>query len=225
VWSAVCFGLRPSRTKFKTRITDSTNVVAFIEKGSAKQHIQRIVFQIVQLLHESNNTLRIFHLYREDPRIQLVDGISKAKDTDNWSIDFEHFNSFHQQFKFHVDLFADKFNRRLTKFVTQFYCAEALAVDAFTIKWDKMVWICPPLSLLDRIHHRICNSVSEGVVIFPMWPAASYYCLFFGPNKEVKPPFQLVKYFRPYITQNENATATPLFGYVKFDFVALYFKT
>jgi len=204
--------------------TDSTNVVSFMEKGSAKPTIQKVVFGIVKKLHETNNVIKVFHLYREDPRIMAVDQESKAKNTDNWSIDFDTFLDFHQQFHFSLDLFADRFNRRLKRFVSEYWCQEAVAVDAFTVSWKNMVWICPPLSLLNKIHHRICNSEAEGVLIFPMWQASSYYCLFFGPNRQVKPPFRLVKYFRPYITQNEGATATPLYGRVTFDFVALYFK-
>jgi len=205
--------------------TDSTNVVSFIEKGSGRPLIQKHVFDIVRHLHAKNNTLTVYHLYREDPRIQVVDNLSKTKDTDNWSVDYQTFKEFHEEFHFTIDLFADNVNKKLTRFSSLYWCEGTAGVDAFTMSWSNNVWICPPLGLLNRIHRRICSSKSKGVIIFPVWPASSFYCLFFGPNRQVNPPFKLIKFFQPYITQNEGATATPLFGKVKFDFVALYFST
>ena len=67
--------------------TDSTNVVAFLEKGSSKPGIQQLVFKLAVNLHAMKTTVRAVHLFREDERIQAADEASKQPDSDDWSID------------------------------------------------------------------------------------------------------------------------------------------
>jgi len=174
---------------------DSTNVVAFMEKGSAKPTIQKIVFDIVKLLHEENNTIKVFHLFREDPRIQLVDGLSKARDTDNWSIDFDNFHALHLQFRFSVDLFADKFNTRLTRFVCPYYCAEAIAMDAFTVPWTNMVWICSPyLCSIGSIIEFVPQTRKESLS-FPCGRHHLFIAYFLGQTARQNPLSQSLNIF------------------------------
>lgn len=204
--------------------TDSTNLVAFLTKGSGKPKIQCKIFEILQMLESVNCVLTPVHLYREDERLQQVDYLSKCLDTDNWSIDFNSFKELDAIFHFEVDMFADDKNKRAPVFVSKFYHKDSLAVDAFSIQWSGILWLCPPTSLIIKVINRICSSKCQGVLIVPNWPAADFYCCIFDDIK-VLPPFQVVKEFQPFIYQNEGARNTPLLGFTKFTFFALSFDT
>ncbi len=208
-------------------LTDSSNVVAFMNKGSGKRHIQALVFEILHLCHELRIEIEPIHLFRMDPRIQLVDMLSKQPDSDNWSIDAYSFGHINSSFNFGLDLFADKGNTRTENFVSKFYEEGALGVDAFTMNWNfvETVWICPPVSELVRIARRIRTSKMIGVVVLPKWPASPFYCYFFSSDGSPLPPFKIFNVFTPYIIQNENAKTTPMFGFPKFEFLALSFNT
>ncbi len=205
-------------------LTDSTNFVAFVSKGSPVQSIQDKIFNIFSKLTKLGCKITPLHLYREDERIQQVDHMSKVLDTDNWSIDTASFQQFHDIYGFDMDLFADKGNRKVARFVSKFFHEEAVAVDAFSIPWVGMLWVCPPTYLLAKVVKRIRNTPCRGMLIVPNWPASSFFCLFFVKTR-VQPPFELVLEFSPYITQNEGATNTPLFGRTAFTFFAFYFNT
>ncbi len=205
-------------------LTDSTNLVAFISKGSPVLSIQQKIFDIFTALTLLKCKITALHLYRSDERIQQVDHMSKVLDTDNWSIDEANFQRFHEVYQFTLDLFADRENRKVPAFVSKFFHEDAVAVDAFSISWVGMCWVCPPTFLIPKVIKRICNAPCEGVLIVPNWPASSYFCLFFNKG-QVVPPFQLISEFSPYITQNENAANTPLFGRTAFTFFAFYFNT
>ncbi len=205
-------------------LTDSTNFVAFVSKGSSKPAIQQKIFKIFASLTELGCRLTAIHVRRTDERIQQVDHLSKVLDTDNWSIDEASFAALHAAFHFDIDLFADSSNRRVTQFVSKFFHETALAVDAFSVPWDGMLWVCPPTYLIPRVVKRIVHTSCKGLLIIPNWPASGFYCLFFQ-HGQVLPPFQLVAEFSPYITQNEGARNTPLRGQTAFTFFALYFNT
>lgn len=205
--------------------TDSQNLVSFLTKGSPKPWIQSIVFEILKMSATLHCVINPVHLYREDERIREVDQMSKFKDSDNWSIDHHSFNQFDQDFHFEVDIFADAFNRKAQRFISQFYHAESEAVDAFSIEWKGMAWVCPPpVSLVNKVIRRIRMSPCQGLLVVPNWPASDYFCELFHA-KEILHPFHFIKEFTPYIFQNDGATNTPLFGVPDFSFFALYFNT
>jgi hypothetical protein len=183
-----------------------------------------MVFEITTLCADLDCSISPVHLYRTDERIQQVDYLSKLKDTDNWSVDHHTFKTFDDDFKFDLDVFADFGNRKTPKFISKFYHPEAVAVDAFSVPWIGMCWICPPVSLILPTTARIRNSRCQGLLIVPSWPASEFFCDLFE-NGNIKEPFVFIKEFKPYIFQNENAKNTPLFGVTPFTFFALYFDT
>jgi len=203
--------------------TDSTNVVAFWNKGSSIPAIQNALFDLVKMVKDMDCELQILHIRREDPRLAEVDTLSKTKDSDNWSIDFASFQALNNEFQYEVDLFADNINARLPKFVSKFYHEKALETDAFTINWNiGSLWVCPPVGEAGRTILKIRREKCKGTLIVPDWPATHYYTLIFSGGKLV-PPFKSVQPLKAYICQNENATKTPLFGFTDFAMLAVYF--
>ncbi len=145
--------------------TDSTNLVAFLTKGSSKGPVQQLIFRVLQNCVSLKSVLIPLHLYREDERICQVDHLSKVKDTDNWSVDASTFASFDADFKFEIDLFADGDNRKTKRFFSKFYDASADAVDAFSVPWVGMASVCPPASLITKVVRRVRTSRCQGLLI------------------------------------------------------------
>jgi len=208
------------RKKFIYWCTDSTNVLSFLEKGSSKFHIQKLVFEICKLAKQLHIEIEPVHLYREDLRIRDCDEKSKRKNSDNWSIDESNFIWFKENFPLEIDAFADASNARLDHFYSEFYEDGTSGVNFFAQKWVKFMWMCPPVSLLPRLATELQQRECKGIIIMPVWQTSSFYNLFFDSTSEPRIPFKLIKRFHPYIYQNEGAKSA-LCGKVNFEFVAL----
>lgn len=210
-------------------VTDSENMVSFINKGSRKAHIQDLVFEIAQLSSELGIRIEPIHVLRQDPRIEIADAGSKTEDTDNWSIDAWSFQTIINQtgMHFETDLFADCNNTRAERFFSLFYSEGTSGVDAFSQDWAKLgtLWLCPPVSALIRVHRRIVSTKCRGVLVLPEWETSSFLQFFMTNPATPNKPFSLLWKWRPYIIQNENAKNTALFGAIPFCFLALSFDT
>jgi len=57
---------------------DSTNVVAFLTKGSGLPHVQKMIFDIAKKLQQLKVVISPIHLSRTDERIQVADERSKV---------------------------------------------------------------------------------------------------------------------------------------------------
>jgi len=206
--------------------SDSENAVRFIAKGSRNPTIQAMAFEIAQIAQKLRISIKPIHLSRQDPRMVEADEGSKTLDTDNWSIDEQSFQELNAQLEFDTDLFADQNNRRVEKFCSLYYCEATEAVDAFSTTWGTLgkLWLCPPVSALSDVFHRIMATPCEGIVCLPVWEASNFYSLYFKKNHEVREPFVLMKLWKPFIVQNEGARNTALFGTTPFYFAALYFN-
>ena len=130
-------------------LTDSTNLTAFLEKGSAKKEIQKDILAVFKLAQELQLVLLPVHLRREDPRIQLADTGSKWEDTDDWSIDAESTRLVKEWIgqDMDVDFFADPNNAKCGQFYSKYDCPGTQGVDALAMSWrDRRAWICPPVT-------------------------------------------------------------------------------
>jgi len=173
-------------------ITDSENLVSFVNKGSPKPSIQEKITELYSLCHDMSCTIEPVHLLRSDERIMEVDDLSKVRDTDNWSIDYHSFQALATQFNLHSDVFADSFNKKLPIFISKYYEEGCWGVDAFACEWPGVAYVCPPTKLLARVAKRIRSSKCQGIVVLPNWPASDFYNAFFETENSTKPPFQLV---------------------------------
>jgi len=204
--------------------TDSTNVVAFLSKGSGRAHVQKVIFEIAKKLQQLRIIISPIHLSRDDIRIQKADDRSKVVDSDDWSIDHMSFESLNKQFALEIDAFASRSNTRLQRFYSEEWEEGAAGTNAFAQDWSSgMLWLSPPIKLLIKCAKRIRRSRCQGIIILPRWTTATFYCYFFEGQK-VKPPFIYIKDFQPFIYQNQGAESA-LKDRVEFSFIALYFKT
>jgi hypothetical protein len=205
-------------------LTDSENLVIFLQKGSTKAHVQAEVLAVLQQARQLQLQLIPVHLRREDPRIRIADAGSKAPDSDNWGIDQDSFQSLASRHgPFTIDLFSDAANKKLSRFYSNFYSAEAAGLDAFTQDWTgEKCWACPPVKLLIRTIRKLRATDCSGVLIAPEWRTGKFWPFIFAHDGSLLRPFKSVSRFRPYIFQFENAKSA-LRGVPRFDLLALQF--
>jgi hypothetical protein len=209
-------------------ITDSTNLVTFLTKGSGKSHIQNEVLRIMFICKELKIRIIPVHLLRDDPRIQIADDGSKTPNTDDWAVDIETFENINRRRtrKFTLDLFASDNNTKCKRFFSNFYCKNTSGIDAFAHSWDEEeTWVCPPIREVIKTIRKIKASKTSGVLFVPEWRTADHWMTIFDREGGLLWPFQFVATHKPFIIQGIFNGKSPLSGRVKFNFLALEFDS
>ena len=205
-------------------LTDSENLVHFLNKGSGKRHVQADIFKIMLSCQRLNIRIIPIHLRREDPRIQLADEGSKVVDTDDWQVDMPTFQELDGSMNFSIDLFAAEWNAKCPRFYSNFWCRNTLGIDAFCHDWDgEVAWVCPPIKSVLKTIRKIRLSKMCGVIFVPDWQTSDYWSEIFDREKNLKAPFTRVTKGRPFIIQRQFDYKSPFLGNVKFDFLAVHF--
>ncbi len=205
-------------------LTDSSNLVTFLTKGSSRARIQTDVLEVLALTKRLNIRIIPIHLLRSDPRIQVADDGSKFPDSDDWSIDSQTFDKLQASIgKFTIDIFADNKNTKTKRFFSNFWCIGTLAVDAFTASWDgEVAWICPPVSQIIPTIQKIRATNGSGLLITPKWSTARFWPWIFPNGTNLSTDFIHQKEIRPKIRQNSGARS-PLRGVTALPLIALYY--
>lgn len=207
-------------------LTDSENLVSFLNKGSGKSHIQVEVFRVMTLCQALRLRIIPIHLLRDDPRIQVADQGSKVKDTDDWSVNNTTFTTLNDQFSFTIDLFASNENAKCPRFYSNFYCQGTQGIDAFCHNWDNEVaWICPPVKDIIQIVRKILVSNITGILMIPEWPTADFWLEIFDREGQLRIPFIKSEPCRPFLYQKNFNPKSPFHGHAKFNFLQLTFRS
>lgn len=78
-----------------------------------------------------------------------------------------------------IDLFASRINAKCKDYVSWTRDPGSIAVDAFTINWNKFFFYAfPPFILVSRVLEKIKAEGAEGIVVVPQWPAQPWFPLF-----------------------------------------------
>ncbi|KAK3100452.1 hypothetical protein FSP39_020111 [Pinctada imbricata] len=77
-----------------------------------------------------------------------------------------------------IDLFASRLNYRLPLYVSYLPDPNAIAVDAFSMKWNtNFMYMFPPFSILGRVLAKINQDKAEAVMVAPIWPTQHWFPL------------------------------------------------
>ena len=160
---AVFYGLRNfgsdlRDTSLLLRI-DNTTAVAYVNKMGGVQYpwlndIARAIWQFCE-----QRRLWLFASYIPSAENVLADKASRIKKTDTeWVLNREVFRQIIDRFGDPViDLFASKDNRKCDSYVSWFPEPEAIAIDAFTLNWNRVgfFYAFPPFALILRTLRKI----------------------------------------------------------------------
>lgn len=99
-----------------------------------------------------------------------------------------------------IDLFASSFNHKCKKYVSWKPDPDSLAVDAFTLQWNKFTcfYAFPPFSLILRTLNKVIADKAEGILVVPWWPSQPWY-----------PLFEKLKQKEIYLGPNDNLLFSP----------------
>jgi len=212
-------------------LTDSTNLVAFLSKGSMKSHIQPYIFHIIKSARLNNICITPIHLKRDDERIKKADAGSRNNASDDWGVEASCFQKYCKETHFTIDLFASAVSKRTERFYS--YNTEdvplgagSLGVNAFCHSWDgEVAWVCPPVSQIIPTIRKIKAAIGlKGILVVPEWRSAGFWTFIFD-NEELKKPFTRVQFRKPYIVQFQRVTDTALYGKTDFNIVFLQFES
>ena len=225
---ALMSGIVPSSTSI-IWYTDSTNLVAFWEKGSPKPDIQLDIIECFLFCREHNIELHVLHLLRSDPRIEAADQGSRYFDKDDWGIDDASFSVIQSRFMpegFSLDLFASPSNARCSRFFSKYAFPGSSATDAFSVSWNnECLFVCPPIGKLISAWKKISlSSNAKGAVILPIWKSASFWPIFFPDGKHSTWPAISVQPFDPFIKLGQFYAGV-MNGHNNYHFVSVFFDT
>ena len=75
-----------------------------------------------------------------------------------------------------LDLFASRINYQTDRYISWEPDPKALAIDAFSIKWNtEFYYIFPPFSLLGKVTAKIYRDKTKAIVVIPKWPTKHWY--------------------------------------------------
>lgn len=78
-----------------------------------------------------------------------------------------------------IDLFATRINAKCSKYVSWMRDPGSVAVDSFTIEWNKyFFYALPPFAIILRVLRKIKNEGARGILVVPNWPAQAWFPLF-----------------------------------------------
>lgn len=98
-------------------------------------------------------------------------------DKSEWKLSSEAFHLCTQRWGLpDIDLFATRINNQLPRFASWRPDPEAIAIDAFTLIWEKQFIYCfPPFCLLSRVVAKANAEKCRAIIIAPAWPTQPWY--------------------------------------------------
>ena len=119
-------------------LTDSINMVAFLNKGSSKRHTMPDILQVHKKVREYNLRIIPLQVSREDYRIQEANQGTRFFDPDDWAIDVPSFEKLVVSWPISIDLFAHFTNAKCQRFFSYGKAPHSLGVDAFSQSWRQV---------------------------------------------------------------------------------------
>ena len=159
--------------------TDNTTVAWYINKqgGTRSRPLSLATEALLVWCSDRQIALSARHI----PGIMnvLADSLSRAHQVlpTEWTLAHEVLLPVWERWgKPHVDLFATRYSRRLSLFVSPIPDPQAWAVDALSVSWTGLsAYAFPPLALLPRVLRKIEMDEAELILIAPLWPAQQWY--------------------------------------------------
>ena len=117
------------------------------------------------------------------PGILNVDADEQSREFDDateWSISDFVFDKMVQMWGApDIDLFASRINAKISTYVSWRPDPGSVAIDAFTLSWDRSFIYCfPPFSIIWKTLEKIQRDQAEALVVMPLWPTQSWFpCL------------------------------------------------
>lgn len=158
---------------------DNTTAVSYINRmgGIQYPHLNSITREIWQYCEDRN--IFLFASYINTKENVEADYQSR-KHTIEWELSDTAFQTIVTEFgEPNIDLFASRTNNKCQHFISWKKDPDAIAVDAFTIKWSKYFFYAfPPFNLALRALQKIKIDRATGILVVPYWKSQPWFPLF-----------------------------------------------
>ena len=170
------------RDKHISLHTDNMTVRAYLRKqgGTVSPNLNKFTGMVWRRLNRLNATLSVKHI--SGSLNVLADRLSRPGQVlqGEWELNQETFRSLTEAWqKPSIDLFATRFNRKITVFASPCPDQEARGTDAFTMNWSEHdgAYLFPPFRLLIQALEKIRTSRITCMIIAPTWPGNPFFPL------------------------------------------------
>ena len=159
--------------------TNNTTVVSYINK-QGRAHSPNLLVEVWKILSwflEQHTIIRVRHIPgRFNVLADRLSRMDKPIKTE-LALDQSIVNSIFQIFSYpNVDVFATRFSHKLPLYVSPVLDNQALAIDAFSMKWNLLqAYAFPPAILIPSVLAKICQSQCRIVLIAPLWPQRQWF--------------------------------------------------
>ena len=179
---AVSFAVK-AFTKNKSQVSvhlrvDNTTTVAYINKmgGTKSLDLIQISKELWEYCLQKQITLTAEHLPGR-LNVQADRESRQYKDTSNWMLQKKVFIDITKALgAVQIDLFADRTNAQVKKFISWKPDPEAWDTDAFTVSWyGGVAYAFPPFCLIGRCLAKIRQDKATVIMITPTWQAQPWY--------------------------------------------------
>jgi hypothetical protein len=156
-------------------MTDNSNVLKFLSKGSGRLPIMLQILELLRLARAFSLDIRPIWVRRDHHWLQRADAMSKQIGTDSWSV-----------WQGDFDFFESLFGIFFASSATHAHEAGCSGVDAFTADWHgEWAYIAPHVSLVTRVIRKIAVSKMSGLLLNPLWKSAKFWSFAFPDGRHL----------------------------------------
>ena len=160
-------------------ILDNSTAVSYVNKrgGTRSKSLCDISTSIFRWCESRNLSLTATHL--PGNLNSVADSQSRSSlDASDWMLNKSTFQELIAIWPMDIDLFAAKWNAQLPRFVSWLMQPDAFALNAFSLKWSKLLgYAFPPFTLIARCLAKIRREKAELVMVCPVWPSQPWFPL------------------------------------------------
>ncbi|XP_062570047.1 uncharacterized protein LOC134232103, partial [Saccostrea cucullata] len=156
---------------------DNTVAVTYINKMGGKiETLNELTKQFWEFCIKRNIWVTACHIAGVE-NVE-ADYLSRNFNPDmEWMLDPEIFDEITRLYgNCDIDLFASRYNRQISPYVSYAPDRHAIAIDAFTISWSELkCYIFCPFCILSRVLQKILIENVEAVIVAPIWPTQPWF--------------------------------------------------
>ena len=159
-------------------MADNMTAVIYINNmgGTKSKECNQIAKEIWQWAESRNIWISAAHIPGTD-NVTADTGSRQFNDATEWMVSDHAFSIITKKFGVpDVDLFASRLNHKLPIYVSWKPDPKSVAVNAFSLSWEKTYSYCfPPFSIIWRVLRKIREDKAKAILVIPYWQTQSWF--------------------------------------------------
>lgn len=158
--------------------SDNTTVVQFINKqgGTRSASLCYLTWELWNLAIKHNFMIKA--AYVAGKMNLLADHLSRVKiRPSEWTLNNQIVQMLFRRWGTPmIDLFASVHNHKVPIFCSWYQNSQALAIDALSVSWERMIaYAFPPICLIPKVLQHMSQFNCQIILIAPQWPRRHWY--------------------------------------------------